>query len=140
MTNTTDDVMFQGKWIATTSGIQSLTPRVCGAAVAANSRLSSITDKALQKVHIKHHDTLRHVVGFLYLDGMLDATALVARGKQSRKQRRGFIEKQREESLLRLQEAGILPVAPPWFSIAWFVLRWIVLPFLQEVLDQYAAE
>jgi hypothetical protein len=118
--------------------IQPYSAKVCTSAIEFNGRLSKIVSTRLKQVNAQHHGTLKHAAGYLYLDGFLDSTQLVARGKESKRARRKFIEQQRDEAVTRLQEAGIIPVLPTWFSVAWFVLRWVVIPFIDALLDEYS--
>ena len=118
--------------------IQPYSAKVCTSAIELNGRLSKIVNTRLKQVNTQHHGTLKHAAGFLYLYGFLDSTQLVARGKSSKRARRKFIEQQLDEAVARLQEAGIIPVLPSWFSFAWFVLRWVIIPFVDALLDEYS--
>ena len=120
--------------------IQPYSAKVCTSAIELNGRLSKIVNTRLKQVNAQHHGTLKHAAGYLFLDGFLDATQLCVRGKESKKAQRQFIEKQRDEAVMRLQEAGIIPVLPPWFSLSWFVLRWVIIPFIQALLEDYSSE
>ena len=133
-----DDVMFQGKWFEGASMVQPYSAKVCTSSLMLHGRLNRIVNTRLRQVKEQHHDTLKHAAGYLFLEGFLDSTQLVARGKESKKSQRQFIETQRDEAVMRLQEAGIIPVIPPWFSLAWFVLKWVIVPFIQSLLEDYS--
>jgi hypothetical protein len=136
-----DDVMFQGKWIEEGANmIQPYSAKACTSSLLIHARLNKIVNTRLKQVKAQHHNTLKHAAGYLFLDGFLDATQLCVRGKESKKAQRQFIEKQRDEAVMRLQEAGIIPVLPPWFSLSWFVLRWVIVPFIQSLLEDYSSE
>jgi len=119
--------------------VQPYSAKVCTSSLQFSGRLNKIVSTRLKQVKAQHHDTLKHAAGYLFLDGFLDATQLVARGKQSKKAQRQFISEKRDEAVMRLQEAGIIPVLPPWFSISWFVLRWVIIPFIQALLEDYSS-
>jgi hypothetical protein len=80
---------------------------------------------------------LKHAAGHLYLSMFLDDTARVCLGKNSRKAQRRYIDEQVNEAVLNLQDAGIIPIAPPWFSLAWFVFKWVIVPFIKQLLYDY---
>ena len=110
----------------------------CEATVYLNRDLNDIVGRLLQKVKPEHHGMLKHAAGQLDADEFLDNTARVACGSPSRKQRRQFIEDQTNEAVANLQDYGIIPMAPPWFSVAWFVLRWVIIPFIRQLIEAYA--
>ncbi len=110
----------------------------CEATVYLNRDLNDIVGRLLQKVKPEHHGMLKHAAGQLDADEFLDDTARVACGKQSRKARRQFIETQTNEAVANLQDYGIIPMAPPWFSLTWFVLRWVIIPFIRQLIEAYA--
>jgi hypothetical protein len=130
-----DDVMFQGKWIK--GEAMKYSQAVCHASVYIDRDLSDIVNGLLTKVKPEHHDVLRYAAGQLDMDEFLDTTARVACGSSSRKQRRRFIDDQTTEAVANLQDYGIIPVAPPWFSLTWFVLKWVIIPFIRQLIEQY---
>ena len=133
-----DDVMFQGKWISTEKAMtHPFSQKFCEATVYLNRDLNDIVGRLLQKVNPEHHGMLKHAAGQLDADEFLDNTARVACGSPSRKQRRQFIEVQTNEAVANLQDYGIIPVAPPWFSLTWFVLKWVIIPFIRQLIEEY---
>jgi len=110
----------------------------CTAAIQFNGRLSNIVSTELRLVKDQHHETLKYAAGWLYLNGFLDMTCLVACGASTRRERRKFIVERRDLAVAQLREAGIIPAMPPIFSLAWFVFKWVILPFIQNLLDRYS--
>lgn len=110
----------------------------CMAAIQFNGRLAKIVATELRLVNEPHQNMLRHAAGYLYLNGFLDMTCLVANGHIAKRERRQFITERRSAAVDSLRAAGIIPVAPAWLSVAWFVFKWVILPFLQNLLERYS--
>lgn len=135
-----EPVMFQGKWFESTEDsdmVKQWSAKACQAAIPLSGRLSRSVSTQLKRVKPQHHELLKHIAGHLYLSEFLDDTARVCMGKQSKKAQRQFLDEQVEEAVANLRDAGIIPIAPPWFSLAWFVFKWVILPFIKQVLYDY---
>lgn len=137
---TSEPVMFQGKWIESSEDremVQQWSAKACQAALPLSGRLSRSVSTQLKRVKPQHHDLLKHIAGHLYLSEFLDNTAMVCLGKNSKRAQREFLNQQVEEAVADLGDAGIIPIAPPWFSLAWFVFKWVIVPFIRQVLYDY---
>lgn len=137
---TSEPVMFQGKWIESSEDSEMVQPysaKACQAALPLSGRLSRSVSTQLKRVKPQHHDLLKHIAGHLYLSEFLDNTAMVCLGKNSKRAQREFLNQQVEEAVADLRDAGIIPIAPPWFSLAWFVFKWVILPFIRQVLYDF---
>jgi len=137
---TEEPVMFQGKWIESSEDSEMVQPysaKACQAALPLNGRLSRSVTTQLKRVKPQHHDLLKHIAGHLYLSEFLDNTVMACLGKNSKKAQREFLNQQVEEAVADLRDAGIIPIAPPWFTLAWFVFRWVILPFIKQLLYDY---
>lgn len=137
-----EPVMFQGKWIESSEDsemVQQWSAKACQAALPLSGRLSRSVTTQLKRVKPQHHDLLKHIAGHLYLSEFLDNTALVCSGSRShsKKAQREFLNQQVDEAVADLRDAGIIPIAPTWFSLAWFVFKWVIVPFIRQVLYDY---
>ena len=135
-----EPVMFQGKWFESSEDsemVQAYSAKACQAALPLSGRLSRSVSTQLKRVKPQHHDMLKHAAGHLYLSQFLDDTARVCLGKNSKKAQRKYMDEQVDEAVAELRDAGIIPIAPPWFSLAWFVFKWVILPFIKQILYDY---
>lgn len=137
-----EPVMFQGKWIESSEDVEMVQPysaKACQAALPLNGRLSRSVTTQLKRVKPLHHDTLKHAAGWLYLSGFLEDTQRVCSGSRShsKKAQRQYLNEQVNEAAAELQDAGIIPIAPPWFSLAWFVFKWVIVPFIKQLLYDF---
>ena len=117
--------------------VQPFSAKVCQAALPLSGRLNRSVTTQLKRVKTQHHDMLKHAAGHLFLSEFLNDTMMVCAGKSSKKAQRKFLDEHVSEAVFQLQEAGIIPIAPQWFSMAWFVFRWVILPFIKQLLYDY---
>lgn len=136
-----EPVMFQGKWIESPEDsemAQQWSAKVCRAELLLNSRLDRVVTTQLKRVKTQHHDLLKHIAGYLCLSEFLDTTSMVCSSQDSKKAQREFLDRQVQEAVAILADAGIIPVTPQWFTLSWFVFRWVILPFIRQLLYDYS--
>ena len=116
--------------------------KACQAALALDDKLHGIVEKRLKKIDRKHHDKLRESAGYLLIRSEYDwkFSSDVTSDTNKPAAKRRMVKVMADDQLLRLQEAGIIPV-PSWWMIALqLFIRYVVLPFLRDVLVDYTSE
>lgn len=118
--------------------VQQFSAKACAVSLQLSGKLNRSVNTQLKRVKPQHHELLKHIAGHLYLTDFLQTTCMICSGKQSKAAQRKFLNDQADEAIHQLRDAGIIPIAPPWFSIAWFVFKWVILPFVRQVLYDFS--